>query len=85
MVHCYLILAVLTKLIKKVSVGSKIFDLCIFADNLIYEELGKVYNKKQIFKGIAFPTSIAVNEVCGYNSPYPEDSTVIKEGDMVKI
>lgn len=28
---------VLAKLIKKVAVGSKIIDLCVFSDNLIYE------------------------------------------------
>lgn len=63
---------VLAKVIKKISVGSKIFDICIFGDNLLLEELAKVYNKKQVFKGIAFPTCISVNEVCGYNSPMPE-------------
>lgn len=57
----------------------------MLGDNAIYEELQKVYNKKQTFKGIAFPTCISVNEVCGHNSPYPEDSTPIKEGDLVKI
>lgn len=85
MVFFILIIAVLNKLIKKVSVGSKIFDLCLFGDNNILEELSKVYNKKQVFKGLAFPTCISVNEVCGHNSPYPEDSTTIKEGDLVKI
>jgi curved DNA binding protein len=72
-------------LIKKVAVGSKIFDLCLWSDNQIYEELSKVYNKKAIFKGLAFPTTVSVNEVCGYNSPFPEDSTTIKEGDLVKL
>lgn len=28
---------VITKLIKKIAVGSKVIDLCIFGDNLIYE------------------------------------------------
>ena len=85
MVICILIIAVLTKLIKKISVGSKIIELCMFGDNSILEELSKVYNKKQVFKGIAFPTCISVNEVCGHNSPHIEDSTSIKEGDLVKI
>jgi curved DNA binding protein len=76
---------VLTKVIKKISVGSKIFDLCLFGDSNMIEELGKVYNKKQVFKGIAFPTCISVNEMCGHNSPMPEESTSIKEGDLVKI
>lgn len=57
----------------------------MLGDNSILEGLSKVFNKKQVFKGIAFPTCISVNEVCGYNSPYPEDSTTIKEGDLVKI
>lgn len=34
---------------------------------------------------MAFPTTISVNEVCGHNSPLPEDSTSIKEGDLVKV
>jgi methionine aminopeptidase len=38
-----------------------------------------------MFKGIALPTCISVNEVCGYNSPMPEESTTIREGDLVKI
>ena len=65
--------------------GSKIFELCLFGDLQINEELSKVYNKKPVFKGLAFPTCISVNEVCGHNSPLMEDSTSIKEGDLVKI
>ena len=75
----------LAKLIKKISVGSKIFELCLWSDSLIYEELSKVYNKKPVFKGLAFPTTISANEVCGYYSPLQEDSTAIKEGDLVKV
>ena len=75
----------LNQLIKKVAVGSKIFELCVWADNLIYEELNKVYNKKPVFKGLAFPTTISVNEVCAYFAPIPEESVNIKEGDLVKI
>jgi methionine aminopeptidase len=76
---------VLARLLKKIAVGSKIFELCLWSDGQIYEELSKVYNKKPTFKGIAFPTTISVNEVCGYNAPLIEDSTNIKEGDLVKI
>jgi curved DNA binding protein len=85
MVLNLLTIEVLAKIIKKISVGSKIFDICLFGDSSLIEELSKVYNKKQVFKGIAFPTCISVNEVCGYNSPMPEESTAIKEGDLVKI
>lgn len=75
----------LARLIKKVAVGAKIHDLCLWADSQIYEELAKVYNKKPVFKGLAFPTTIAPNEVCGYFAPIPEESVNIKEGDLLNI
>lgn len=75
----------MTKLIKKTTVGSKIFDLCLWADSQIFEELNKVYNKKATFKGLAFPTCISVNEICGHFSPLQGDTTAIKEGDLVKL
>ena len=85
MVPIFSFLDVLAKLLKKISVGSKIFELCLFGDMQINEELAKVYNKKPIFKGLAFPTCISVNEICAYNAPLMEDSTPIKEGDLVKV
>lgn len=85
MVYHGLNIDVLAKIIKKISVGSKVIDICVFGDMAILEELNKYFNKKPVFKGIAFPTCISVNEICGYNSPLPEDSTSIKEGDLVKI
>ena len=75
----------LAKVIKKISVGSKIFDLCLFGDSTLLEDISKVYNKKQVFKGIAFPTCISVNEICGHFSPLEDESYAIKEGDVVKI
>ena len=80
-----MIVDVLAKVIKKISVGSKVFDLCLFGDSSLLEDLSKVFNKKQLFKGIAFPTCISVNETCGHNSPLEEESVAIKEGDLVKI
>lgn len=75
----------LSKLLKKVAVGAKIYELCLWADSQIYEELSKVYNKKQVFKGLAFPTTICPNELCGHFAPTPEDSVNIKEGDLLNI
>ena len=34
---------------------------------------------------MAFPTSICPNEICAYYSPTSDDTTVIKEGDLVKV
>lgn len=36
-------------------------------------------------RGIAFPTCLSINEVCGHFSPLPEDSIKIKDGDLVSI
>lgn len=44
-----------------------------------------VYNKHAIEKGIAFPTSICVNDQVQYNSPLPEDDVLLNQGDVVKM
>jgi len=43
-------------------------------------------------KGIAFPTSISINEICAHYSPLVSDANekekevaTIKEGDVVKV
>jgi len=43
-------------------------------------------------KGIAFPTCLSVNEICGHYSPLVSDATekeketaTLKEGDVVKM
>ena len=77
--------AVLSELIKKIRVGTKIVDLCRFGDNLIEQQCSKIYNKKPIPKGIAFPTCISVNNICGHYSPLTSEDSVIKDGDVVKI
>jgi len=47
----------------------------------------KIFNKKKIEKGIAFPVCISVNEICGHYSPLTseENKLVLNEGDIVKI
>ena len=65
-------LAVLTEVIKKVRAGAKVVDICRFGDSLIEQQCSKIYNKKLIPKGIAFPTCLSVNNICGHFSPLPE-------------
>ena len=71
--------------------SSNIYSICQASDNLIREKLSKIYTKKKFIKGIAFPTSISVNEVCGNYSPLGEESgdphqyDTLSEGDIVKI
>ena len=71
--------------------SANIYNICQSSDALIKEKLAKIYTKKKFIKGVAFPTSIAVNEVCGNYSPLGEESgdpheyKVLSEGDVVKI
>ena len=71
--------------------GEKIYDICVKVDQFIRTALSKVYQKQKHFKGLAFPTSISVNEICGNYSPTLENSgseneyLVLSEGDVAKI
>lgn len=76
---------VLENLIKKCVPGARLYEICLAADNEIDAELAKVYNKKKIEKGLAFPTCISLNEICGHFSPLKDDQTVLKAGDLAKI
>lgn len=40
---------------------------------------------KKIEKGIAFPTCISVNNVCGHYSPLKDESSTLNNGDLAKI
>ena len=66
-----------------------IYEICNKGDEFIRNELGKTYTKKKYFKGIAFPTSISVNEVCGNYSPIKdsldEKHVKLAKGDVCKI
>jgi len=69
--------------------GADIAELCKLGDKTIEERLSKVYNKKvkgkAIDKGVAFPTCISVNEICGHYCPLPYESRKLSDGDLVKI
>jgi len=77
---------VMTTLLEAATVGSSIVELCSKGDELIVNETKAVYTKnKKMEKGIAFPTSISVNNMVGHFSPIPPDDTMLQEGDLVKI
>lgn len=78
-------LVVLTQILERLKVGVKVVDACVMADKLIESECTKIYNKKPMHKGVAFPTCFNINEVCGHFSPLRDDTTTFKEGDLVKI
>jgi len=51
-------------------------------------QIKKVYNSKKTKKlerGIAFPTCVNVNHICLHYSPLKDESSLLKEDDVVKI
>ncbi|KAJ8597315.1 proliferation-associated protein 1 [Rhizopogon salebrosus TDB-379] len=83
---------VMKKLIALCVEGAKIIDLCIQGDKFIEEGTGGVYNKPvkgvKTSKGLAFPTSISVNNTVAHFSPLASDplaSEVLAKGDVVKL
>lgn len=77
--------AALQQVISKCAPGASIVELCTFGDNYITDATSKIYNKGKVTKGVAFPTSISVNQVVGHYSPLPEEKTVLSAGDLVKM
>jgi len=76
----------ITNVIKQCVVGSRIVDICSNSDKFIVDAVSKLYNnKKNIEKGIGFPTCISVNNIVGHFSPLSADQIVLKEGDLVKV
>ncbi|XP_071697434.1 ERBB-3 BINDING PROTEIN 1 [Rutidosis leptorrhynchoides] len=66
---------------------AKIVDICEKGDSYIREQTGSMYKnvKKKIERGVAFPTCLSVNNTVCHYSPLASDTTVLKEGDILKI
>jgi hypothetical protein len=75
----------LSEVIKQVAPGKLIVELCSLGDKIINDALAQVYKGKATEKGVAFPTSISVNNCCGHFSPLGDDTSKIEEGDVVKM
>lgn len=72
---------VLDTLIDMVKPKERVYNICVIGDRMIEEEI----KKTKMNGGIAFPTSISINNVAGHNSPQSSDMDEIKKGDVVKI
>jgi len=75
----------LAEVVKETAPGKLIVDLCNLGDKLINDQLNTIYNKGKIEKGVAFPTSLSVNNCAGHYSPLAGDTATIAEGDVVKV
>ncbi|CAI9590420.1 unnamed protein product [Staurois parvus] len=78
---------VLRTLVEAATAEASILSLCEKGDAMIMEETGKIFKKeKEMKKGIAFPTSISVNNCVCHFSPLKSDQDyLLKNGDLVKI
>ncbi|CUM64138.1 uncharacterized protein PRCAT00001729001 [Priceomyces carsonii] len=82
---------VLSEVIKQVIEGSSTFEISKKGDELLEEELSKVYNSKKtskISKGISFPTCVNPNNIPAHLAPISEDddsNIVLKKGDVVNV
>ncbi|KAM0754332.1 Creatinase/aminopeptidase [Meredithblackwellia eburnea MCA 4105] len=82
--------SVLTKVKAKAVEGAKLIELCEESDKLIEEAAAAVYNKvKGVPKGIAFPTSLSLNNILQNYSPLPSDTVAaaqtLAKDDVLKI
>jgi len=81
--------AALDAVVQKCVAGADICELCKLGDQIIQDKTSLVYNKKEkgrkIEKGVAFPTCISLNEICGHFCPLTNESRTLAVGDLVKV
>ncbi|KAK6303247.1 hypothetical protein J4Q44_G00257010 [Coregonus suidteri] len=77
----------LKAVVEAAKAGETVVSLCAKGDAFIMVETGKVFRKeKDLKKGIAFPTSVSVNNCVCHFSPLKSDpEIVLKDGDLIKI
>ncbi|KAM3176153.1 hypothetical protein ACTXT7_007064 [Hymenolepis weldensis] len=80
---------VLKELMQKCIPGANIIELCEHGDKRIVEETSKLFKKeKEMKKGVAFPTTVSVNNVICHYSPISGEENFMEElndGDLVKV
>ncbi len=63
------------EMIPQIKIGARALDICEVAEARIVELGG----------GIGFPTNVSLNEIAAHYTSPEEDTTVIQEGDVVKV
>jgi len=79
----------LQKVLEATKPDVDVAELCKIGDEYITEETKKLFSKKvkgkTIERGIAFPTCISRNNLCGHVSPLDGESHKLEAGDIVKV
>lgn len=70
-------------LVKECVDGKSVFAICELGDKTIKEKVKNSFRKCE--RGIAFPTSVSVNQVVCHFSPISEENLTLKNGDIVKM
>ncbi|KAF9892447.1 Curved DNA-binding protein (42 kDa protein) [Aspergillus nanangensis] len=69
--------------------GAKIVEVCQKGDELLDEEIAKVYKGKKIVKGVGHPTTVSPSSFVTPYTPLVSDAqeaeTTLKAGEVVKI
>lgn len=77
---------VIKKVLDAVKADATVLALCEQGDSFILEETAKIYKSSKIKKGIAFPTSVSINNCVCHTSPLKSDEPIVlKAGDVVKV
>ncbi|KAI0685515.1 proliferation-associated protein 1 [Cytidiella melzeri] len=84
--------ATIKKLVGLCVADAKVLDICVEGDKLVEQGTSAVYNKVvkgvKVPKGLAFPTSVSVNNCVAHFSPLESDplsSQTLAKGDVVKV
>jgi len=78
----------LKSVIEACQPNANTYEICCLGDKIINEKTASLFKKqKDLKKGLAWPTSVSVNNLICHYSPLKsyESPIILKEGDMVKI
>lgn len=77
----------LAAVVEKARPEASLMELCQLGDSIIVAETGAMFKKeKEMRRGVAFPTSISINNCICHFSPSKSDPDLkLKHGDLIKI
>lgn len=74
--------------VEAIAEGKTVLELIELGDKAVEEGTAAVYKDKKLSKGVAFPTTVSINQVVTNFAPLPSDEsskTALKAGDVVKV